>query len=90
MMLHCYSINISGKVQGVGFRYNTLRKAKELRLCGFVRNNYDGSVGIEVEGANEMLKLFIDWCRKGPEYAVVKSINITETNLKAYPEFEIR
>lgn len=40
-----------GRVQGVGFRYYAVQKAGQLGLAGWVRNWYDGSVEMEVEGA---------------------------------------
>ena len=40
-----------GRVQGVGFRYYAVQKAGQLGLAGWVRNRYDGSVEMEVEGA---------------------------------------
>ena len=39
-----------GRVQGVGFRYYAVQKARQLRLTGWVRNLYDGSVEMEVQG----------------------------------------
>ena len=40
-----------GRVQGVGFRYYAVQKAGQLGLAGWVRYRYDGSVEMEVEGA---------------------------------------
>ena len=40
-----------GRVQGVGFRYYAVQKAGQLGLAGWVRSRYDGSVEMEVEGA---------------------------------------
>ena len=42
--MKAYSINVFGKVQGVGFRYYTKLKAEELEVCGTVENRPDGSV----------------------------------------------
>ncbi len=43
-------IIFSGRVQGVGFRYTATYKARELGLTGWVRNEYDGTVEMEVQG----------------------------------------
>ncbi|WP_221029045.1 acylphosphatase [Actomonas aquatica] len=45
------TVHFSGRVQGVGFRYNVLQAAKEFEVCGFVQNLTDGRVLLEVEGA---------------------------------------
>ena len=39
-----------GRVQGVGFRYSAHHLAEMLRLTGWVRNEYDGSVTVEIQG----------------------------------------
>ena len=39
-----------GRVQGVGFRFRCFSIANELKLTGFVKNEYDGSVSMEVQG----------------------------------------
>ena len=49
-------MKVYGKVQGVGFRYYTHKKANELGLNGFVKNKPDGSVYIEAEGEENNLK----------------------------------
>ena len=49
-----------GRVQGVGFRFRCFSIANELKLTGFVKNEYDGSVSMEVQGKcinNLLLKL---------------------------------
>lgn len=69
-----YSIKITGRVQGVGFRYSTLSEARRMGLTGFVRNMPDGSVYIEAEGPVETLNTFVAWCRKGPGISFVDSL----------------
>jgi acylphosphatase len=69
-------INASGVVQGVYFRQNTLAKARELGLRGFVRNLPDGRVEIVCEGSQEGIDNMIAWCRKGPREARVQSLDI--------------
>ena len=70
--LHAY---ISGRVQGVSFRYYTLHTAKNLRLTGWVRNLWDGRVEVLAEGDLENLTLFLRWLRKGPTSAVVNHVD---------------
>ena len=44
-----------GRVQGVGFRYYAVQKANQLGLTGWVKNLYDGSVEMEVEGEEPLI-----------------------------------
>jgi acylphosphatase len=67
-------LKIYGKVQGVGFRYYTHKKAIELGLNGFVKNKPDGSVYVEVEGNEDMVQSFINWCEAGPMWARVSKV----------------
>ena len=48
-----------GSVQGVGFRYYSVNKARQLGLAGWVRNLYDGTVEMEVEGREETISQLI-------------------------------
>ena len=68
-----YQITVKGRVQGVGFRYYTLHKAKSLDLTGFVKNLANGDVYIEAYGHEHQLEIFLDWCRKGPSTSSVIS-----------------
>ncbi len=74
------SISVRGKVQGVFFRANTEKIARELKLLGWVKNEDDGSVRIVARGDEASLKKLIDWCHKGPEAARVDSVEITEVD----------
>ncbi len=85
-----YNINVFGRVQGVGFRFYTHRKAKELDLKGFVRNKPDGSVYIEVEGQQENVEQFIMWCNDGPSWARVSKVQRQETPKVGYSDFSIK
>lgn len=84
------NIKVFGKVQGVGFRFNTRNVADKLDLTGFVRNEPDGSVYIEVEGGEELLGKFVSWCENGPEFAKVKRIETNEEDLKDFNSFEVK
>lgn len=86
------SINISvhGKVQGVFFRMATLTKAIEYNLKGSVQNREDGSVYIEIEGANENVEQFLKWCKIGPEKAIVSSLDVQEKEHRNFSAFLLK
>ena len=84
------SIKISGKVQGVGFRYYTKKKAEECSINGFVQNKADGSVYIEAHGEKIDVETFTDWCKKGPDWARVLDTRISELPNKEWDGFKIK
>jgi acylphosphatase len=69
---------VSGRVQGVGFRYSTQRQATRLGLCGWVRNTDDGKVEIMAEGPLSAVDALEAWCRHGPPGARVTSVVTTD------------
>ena len=83
------NIRAWGRVQGVFFRQTTRERARKLELTGFARNEPDGSVYIEVEGAEENLQTFLEFCKRGPFLARVKSVEIIEGSLKNFSDFHI-
>lgn len=89
-MTACYKILVKGKVQGVWFRKYTKDKANSLHLNGFVRNEPDRSVYIEVEGEEEELAKFIDWLAIGSPLSQVTGIEFEPLGLPRFTCFEIR
>jgi len=83
-------IKIKGRVQGVGFRYYTKKKAQEFNISGFVQNMPDGSVYIEAEGEDIDVKTFAEWCEKGPSWARVIEIKKTDLPTAGHSSFVIR
>lgn len=83
------NINISGKVQGVFFRATSKAVADQLGVKGTARNLPDGSVFIEAEGDDFSLDLFLEFCHKGSDRAVVENVSIVEAELKNYANFEV-
>lgn len=84
-------IIITGRVQGVGFRYYAQHKAEELNITGWVSNTWEGNVEIEASGEVQQLDSFIDWMKIGPARAVIH--NFTESNLspqRTFTQFIIR
>ncbi len=76
--LQAFQIRLSGKVQGVGFRWFTRQAARELRLTGRVRNLPDGRVEVEVAGGSEPLEAFRGRLRQGPPGARVTGLEEQE------------
>lgn len=71
-------LQITGRVQGVGFRYYMQRRAQELGITGWVRNRRDGSVEALIQGTAEAVETLTSWARRGPQSAVVSSVKIAE------------
>jgi acylphosphatase len=69
---------VTGRVQGVGFRYSTQRMASGLGLDGWVRNRYDGSVEAHAQGDKEVVNRFLGFLEKGPPAARVSNLQIAE------------
>lgn len=84
-----FRIHVIGRVQGVFFRRSTKDKADSLGLCGWVRNEPDGSVMIEVEGQESVVEKFVEWCKIGPPIAHVEAVNIKELPLQNYTDFKV-
>jgi acylphosphatase len=72
---------ITGRVQGVGFRYFTLRAAVKLGLYGWVRNEADGSVRCRAAGEAEQIAALREKLRRGPPFG--RTDHIGETMLSA-------
>lgn len=84
------NIKVQGRVQGVGFRNFTHRKALDMGIVGFCRNQKDGSVYIEVETTQMKADEFLEWMYKGPPLAKVSKIDVEPNELKKFVSFDIR
>ncbi|MBU0999002.1 acylphosphatase [Patescibacteria group bacterium] len=73
-------LKISGKVQGVFFRDSSRAQAQELNLCGWAKNQTDGTVEIVAEGDDKDLLKFIEWCKYGPDHAEVEKVDVKWRN----------
>jgi len=80
---------VSGRVQGVGFRYSALREAKRLKLNGWVRNAANGDVEIWAEGPQETLDRLLAWLHRGPDYSRVDSVDKTDVAPRGYRDFVV-
>lgn len=83
---------ISGRVQGVGFRYYTYRSAKELGIKGWVQNLQDGTVETVVTGSQEDVEKMVDKLKEGPPSSRVQNIEEINGQINAdnFNDFTIR
>ena len=71
---------VSGRVQGVGFRYFTQHEARRLGLNGYVRNLPDGRVEVVAEGSRRALEALVSALREGPAGAWVRGVQVEWTD----------
>jgi len=84
-----YKISVRGRVQGVGFRWSAANEAKNKGINGLVKNLSDGSVYIEAEGYKDQLDYYVEWCRKGPGFSFVESLEVDSSSPVNYTDFRI-
>lgn len=77
-------------MQGVYFRVSAKQKALNLGVRGFVQNESDGTVSVEVEGEPNAVEQMVSWCKKGPGLARVKAIEVTELPARNFVSFDIK
>lgn len=82
-------IRISGRVQGVGFRYWTLLLARRLNVKGAVRNLSDYSVEVTAEADERILEHFVSQLREGPPLARVDELIAEVIGVGGYIDFTI-
>ena len=80
---------ITGRVQGVGFRYYMEYKARQFHITGWVRNRHDGSVEAMIQGTPENVEAMIVRAHRGPPKAAVTSVTVNDGSGN-YAEFVTR
>jgi acylphosphatase len=83
-------VTVRGGVQGVGFRYEAVERARELGVLGWVRNEDDGSVLVQAEGPDEAVDGFIAWLGEGPRGAAVQEVEVGKSKVEGHEQFAIR
>ena len=67
---------VSGRVQGVFFRFETRRLARRFGVAGWIRNRRDGQVESVFEGEREVVERMVEFCRHGPSGARVTNVEV--------------
>ena len=89
-MASSYRFVVSGRVQGVGFRWSAVSQARHLGLGGWIANRDDGAVEGLAAGEADRLEAFRAWLQQGPRFAKVERVEWNESDEKPGPGFEIR
>jgi DNA ligase D-like protein (predicted 3'-phosphoesterase) len=81
---------VRGRVQGVGFRDATVRRAHELGVLGWVRNAEDGSLLVHAEGPEAAVGELLASLREGPRGAEVEEVTVEKVKVEGHEQFAIR
>ncbi|MCW2959514.1 MAG: ligase 3-phosphoesterase domain protein [Solirubrobacterales bacterium] len=81
---------MAGRVQGVGFRDATVRRARGLGVLGWVRNGEDGSVHVHAEGTQAAVDALVAFLHDGPRGAVVDEVAVQAVKAEGHEQFAVR
>ncbi|HTU77632.1 MAG TPA: DNA polymerase ligase N-terminal domain-containing protein [Solirubrobacteraceae bacterium] len=81
---------VSGRVQGVGFREASRRRALELGVMGWVRNEPDGTVALHAEGPRAAVDALLAFLRDGPRGASVAEVGVERARVEGHEQFAVR
>jgi len=82
-------VKVTGRVQGVAFRWEAQHQAERLGVTGWVRNEPDGSVAAHVEGEADAVNDMVVWLRQGPPAARVRDVAVVPVTAIGAGSFEI-
>src|ERR1700761_6275486 len=83
-------VRVRGRVQDVGFREETVRRAGELGALGWVRNEDDGTVLVHAEGPDAAVEALVEWLGQGPPDAAVEEVEVEKGKVEGHEQFAIR
>jgi acylphosphatase len=89
-MTKAVSVKVIGRVQGVSFRWYAAQEAQRLGVTGWIRNEPDESVAGHFEGDDESVDALVAWCRRGPSYAAVREVAVTDARPTGARSFDVR
>ncbi|GAB4237353.1 MAG: acylphosphatase [Acidobacteriota bacterium] len=85
-----WRLRVKGRVQGVGFRYFTFRRAEELGVKGWVRNLPNGEVEIHAEADRPTLTRFLAAVQQGPPFSAVEDVELQKFPVQGHETFSIK
>jgi acylphosphatase len=77
-MRKAYKIKVTGRVQGVGYRYFASKEAGYLGISGYVKNLPNGDVELFAEGEDSQMNRFIEILKDGPAFGRVEDVLLDE------------
>src|SRR3954447_23596668 len=80
---------VRGSVQGVGFRWETVKRARELGVLGWIRNEDDGTVVVQAEGPDEAVDGLLEWLREGARGGGRRGVEVAKTKVEGHEQFAI-
>ena len=89
MAAKAVQVRVTGRVQGVAFRWEAQREATRLGVTGWVRNEPDGAVAAHLEGDEEAVDAMVAWCRQGPPAGRVRDVTVNPAGVSGARSFEI-
>jgi DNA ligase D-like protein (predicted 3'-phosphoesterase) len=81
---------VRGRVQGVGFRDATVRRARRIGLTGWVRNGEEGTVLVHAEGPGAGVEELLAFLREGPRAASVEQVESESVGVEGHEQFAVR
>ena len=85
------AVEVTGQVQGVGYRWSLAQVAEMQGILGWVRNRSDGAVEARLRGSQASIDRVVDWMRHGPPGAVVTEVQTRVVDdQQPFARFEIR
>lgn len=82
-------LRVTGRVQGVGFRYQTMELARVIGLTGWVRNNLDGSVTLQVQGQSEKVVQFTEKLGQAIRFARIDYVSEKDIEPQTESSFRV-
>lgn len=80
--MYCVKGFVSGRVQGVGFRYFVRRHADSQQLSGYAKNLNDGRVEFLLQGDKTAVQMVLELIHRGPSYANVTDVEVEEVQTR--------